>query len=430
MNQAAVEALLTKHIGLDVASIGTGLIARAVETRMRACAITDLDCYVKTVESDPAELRALIDSVVVSESWFFRDLRPFLRLQRFVREEWKPQESRRLRVLSIPCARGEEAYSLAIALLDAGLSAEHFTVEAVDISEAVLQQARTGVFRNSAFRTEMVGNPAHYLATTESGFAVRPEVRRLVHFRQGNLLDSELLKDEPAFDAIFCRNLLIYLTQEAKETAVAKLSNLLTSEGLLFVGHAEALTILREHFVADADVSSFAYCKPANLPVKAGLQPVDKSLPLPTPTKKAAKQPAPTALRALPKKPAPASPVETSQTLIGPVETNRAAMLAEASQLADRKDYAKAAQVCQKLLATTGPDAGVYLLLGMIELGAGHPTEAEAFLHKVAYLDSTNVEALLALASLARQRGDLEEAERRSRRADRARQRESSKLVD
>jgi chemotaxis protein methyltransferase WspC len=427
MNQAAVEALLTKHIGLDVASIGTGLIARAVETRMRACAINELDCYVKMVESDPAELRALIDSVVVSESWFFRDLRPFLRLQKFVREEWKPQESRRLRVLSIPCARGEEAYSLAIALLDAGLSAEQFAVEAVDISEAVVQQARTGAFRSSAFRTEMVGNPAHYLATTESGFEVRSQVRRLVHFQQGNLLDRDLLKDEPAFDAIFCRNLLIYLTQEAKETAVVKLSSLLSSDGLLFVGHAEALTILREHFVADADVSSFAYGKSAKLPPKVFPQPVDKSVSPQTPTKKLAKPPATTALQAQPKKPAPASPVETSQTLTGPVETTRDAMLAEAGQLADRKEYAKAAQVCQKLLATTGPDAGVYLLLGMIELGAGHPTEAEGFLHKVAYLDSSNVEALLALASLARQRGDLEEAERRSRRADRARQREKSK---
>jgi chemotaxis protein methyltransferase WspC len=422
MNQASVELLLTKHIGLDVASIGPGLIQRAVESRMRERGFADPDGYARAVERDDAELRALIDLVVVSESWFFRDLHPFLRLQQLVREEWKPRGLPRFRVLSIPCARGEEAYSLVIALLDAGLPPEQFTVEAVDISEAVLQQARTGVFRNTAFRKEVIGNPAHYLAPTESGFEVRPQVRRLVHFQQGNLLDADLLKGQPEFDAIFCRNLLIYLTQAAKEAAVVRLKSLLRVVGLLFVGHAEALTILRDYFVADSDVASFAYRKPNELVPKVRVQ-TGSSASLPRSTVRAVKKPAPTALRKPPITQSTTAPA-TIPAVTSSIEAARAAGLAQAGQLADRKEYAEAAQVCRELLATGGPDAGVYLLLAMIELGAGHTTEAEAYLHKVAYLDNGNVEALLALAGLARQRGDLEEAERRSRRADRARQRE------
>lgn len=420
MNQA-VELLLARHIGLDVASIGPGLIARAVETRMRERGLTDSDHYARALESDQAELRALIELVVVSESWFFRDLQPFLRLQKFVREEWKPRGRSRFRVLSIPCARGEEAYSLAIALLDSGLTPEQITIEAVDVSEGVLQQARAGNYRASAFRKEMVGDPAHYLAATESGFAVRPEICRLVHFQQGNLLDNELLKGEPEFDAIFCRNLLIYLTQAAKESAIARLRNLLSPGGLLFVGHAEALTILRDHFVADADVSSFAYRKPVDALVKTRSTFGSSGLIPRVLTKPTARRPTATAARPAPQKRSPTQPTGINQAAAKAEEAASPAKLALAAQLADRKDYAKAAQICQELLATGGPDASVYLLLGMIELGAGRPVEAEAYLHKVAYLDNSNVEALLALASLARQRGDLEEAERRTRRADRAR---------
>jgi chemotaxis protein methyltransferase WspC len=413
--QAAVEFLLTERIGLDIASTGPALITRAMQSRMQQCALTDPMHYAKLAERDEAELRTLIDLVVVTESWFFRDLRPFLRLQGFVRDEWKSRGQSRFRVLSIPCARGEEAYSLAIALLDAGLSPEQIAVEAVDVSDGVLEQARRGSFRANARRTEMVGDPAHYLTATDNGFEVRPEVRQLVRFRQGNLLDPALLANEPEFDAIFCRNVLIYLTSAAKETAVAKLKSLLSPGGLLFVGHAEALTILRDQFTPDPDVPSFAYRKPAHRLFKTGGAAPANASTKQAPSLSKSYPIVPLQARSLPRAPIlPTTPLEAL-----PAESPSAAKFAKAVQLADGKEYAHAAQLCKELLDADGPDARVYLLLGMIELEGGRPVEAETYLHKVAYLDNGNVEALLALASLARQRGDLEEAARRSRRADR-----------
>ena len=418
--QAAVEVLLTERIGLDIASTGPALIARAIQTRMEQRAITDSTEYARLVERDDLEMRALIDLVVVTESWFFRDLRPFLRLQAFVREEWRQRGQARCRVLSVPCARGEEAYSLAIALLDAGLKPDQIAVEAIDVSEAVLTQARSGIFRATARRTEMVGDPAHFLAAADGGFEVRPEVRRLVRFRQGNLLDGALLAGEPEFDAIFCRNVLIYLTPAAKEIAVAKLDALLAMGGLLFVGHAEALTILRNRFVADADVASFAYRKqlePAPKTRTSGASGGKFEIIRP-------KKPAPSSVHRgdvppLVKRESAKEKLPARSAEVASAESQRAAKLTQASQLADRKEYVQAARLCQELLAASGPDARVYLLLGMIELEGGRAAEAETYLHKVAYLDNGNVEALLALASLARQRGDHEEAERRARRANR-----------
>jgi chemotaxis protein methyltransferase WspC len=417
---AAIEVLLAKRIGLDVASTGPELIHRSVQARMQAVGFLDAELYARLVETDEAELRALIDLVVVTESWFFRDLRPFLRLQAFVRDEWLPRGLPRLRVLSIPCARGEEAYSLAIALLDVGLVPDQFTVDAVDLSEGVLLQARTGNFRTISFRNEMIGNPAHYLTQSDGGFAVRPEVRDLVRFRQGNLLDPALLAEEPEYDAIFCRNVLIYLTPAAKEIAIQRLKFLLRPGGLLFVGHAEALTILRQHFVADADVPSFAYRKISPAPAK---YPPSKSLPGGSGERtRNMRRPPPAAVQQPPQKPPVSRLSRPRQAASPPADSSPTEKFAQASQLADRKEYVQASRLCKELLAEKGPDARVFLLLGMIELEGGRIAPAEEYLHKVAYLDNSNVEALLALASLARQRGDVQAAERHSRRASRVEQ--------
>ncbi len=417
---SSIELLLANRIGLDVGSTGPELIHRSVQARMQAVGFLDPELYARLVETDEAEWRALIDLVVVTESWFFRDLRPFLRLQTFVRDEWLPRGLPRFRVLSIPCARGEEAYSLAIALLDAGLVPEQFTVDAIDLSEGVLQQARTGTFRANSIRNDMIGNPAHYLTQSEGGFAIRPEIRDLVRFRQGNLLDPALLADEPEYDAIFCRNVLIYLTPGAKETAIGRLKFLLRPGGLLFVGHAEALTILRQHFVADADVASFAYRK---------IPPVQPKYPSPIIRPGASGQrtrnirrPPASAFEQPARQPPAFSLPRPRQAPNPPANTAQMEKFAQASQLADRKEYARSAHLCQELLAEKGPDPRVFLLLGMIELEGGRVAQAEEYLHKVAYLDNTNVEALLALASLARQRGDVQAAERHSRRASRVEQ--------
>ncbi len=412
-----IELLLAERIGLDVASTGPALIHRAVQTRMQSCQLMDATQYARLVESDEAEWRSLIDLVVVPESWFFRDLRPFLRLQEFVRSEWRPRGSACFRVLSIPCARGEEAFSLAIALLDAGLTREQIIVDAIDVSDAVLRQARSGLYRTNAFRKEMIGNPSHYLTEVGSGFEIRSEVRDLVRFRQGNLLDVTLQTGESEYDAVFCRNVLIYLTPAAKEIAIARLASLIRPGGLLFVGHAEALTILRERFVPDADIASFAYRKPLADPPRisaasgqgTGNKSGDRTRPLRRP---------PRALLEPRTKGTPPIPSPPQESPGNPAtESLRDAKLAQAIQLADRREYVHAARLCQELLAEQGPDARVYFLLGMIELGEGRAVEAEAYLHKVAYLDNNNVEALLALASLARQRGDNESAERHARRA-------------
>src|SRR5271163_3217466 len=116
---SGIERLLADRIGLDPVSVGTQLILRAAQQRMKELALDDMAAYERRVRQSESELQALIEEVVVSESWFFRDERPFQWFREYVRERWVDNLLRPpLRILSLGCAGGEEPYSIAMTLRD------------------------------------------------------------------------------------------------------------------------------------------------------------------------------------------------------------------------------------------------------------------------------------------------------------------------
>ena len=126
---------LKKCIGLDVASVGPAIIERAVRQRCMALNMLDHDDYWQRLISSQDEQQALIESVIVPETWFFRYPESFSTLGRLARKRLAEIGSRRtLRILSLPCSTGEEPYSIAMALFDAGFAAYQFKVDALDVS--------------------------------------------------------------------------------------------------------------------------------------------------------------------------------------------------------------------------------------------------------------------------------------------------------
>lgn len=417
---AAIDAILADRLGLDPRTIGAGFVPRAVRNRMKAVGLDDPDAYEALVRTSEAELQELVEEVVVPESWFFRDVLPFQFLKRHARSGWTARPDRgAMRVLSIPCAGGEEPYSIAVTLDDAGLPPERCRVDAVDVSGQRLAMARRGVFSRNALRGMSPDVVARWFQEQPDGFQIIDPIRRRVRFRQGNILDPRLLADEPPYDVIFCRNLLIYLGAAARASAATVLDRLLAPDGVVIVGHADPLAApgVASRLVLAAEPGAFAFRRraedvvpaPAPVPVPAPIAPLQAFA---SPTfdlqgSEAAADPPPPF-----EAPAPAPPLE--------VEGDARPLLEQAAEHANRGRHGRALACCEAEIRRKGPSAPAYSLMGGIHQAAGRRAEAESCFNKAIYLDPNHDEALLSLALLAERRGDQAAASGFRRRADRA----------
>ncbi|HSH30190.1 MAG TPA: CheR family methyltransferase, partial [Thiohalobacter sp.] len=153
MQLTRIEQLLKDTMGLNAASIGSSAIQRAVRERMRRTHIDDSERYQRRLETSAEEIRELIELVVIPETWFFRNWHPFQALKRHLGQHWlsRPRD-RSLRLLSLPCSTGEEAYTLAMVLAELGLAPDQAEVHGVDISRYNIDTARRGIYRQNSFR--------------------------------------------------------------------------------------------------------------------------------------------------------------------------------------------------------------------------------------------------------------------------------------
>jgi len=252
--------ILSRATGLDPASIGEGGLARAVAAAMARAGATDPGAYLHLLSTSSEALRDLVGETLVPETWFFRDREPFRclgeRLRALARRGTAP------RILSAPCATGEEAYSIAITCLEAGLPPGGFRLTAVDVSAEALAVAARGQYGRNSFREKMPDPSRHFIRQGGGDrpvvWAVKPEIAATVDFVQANIVSEGFLRHEKPFDIIFSRNLLIYLNKDARSRLMANIGRLLAPGGLLFVGHAEILCFLSEGYQAVPHPGAFA----------------------------------------------------------------------------------------------------------------------------------------------------------------------------
>ncbi len=408
MNVNEVAEQLRTRIGLDPQSLGPKLLANIVAERMRVLGMSDPHRYAAHLADSDEEFSALIEDIVVPETWFFRGGKVFSYLADYILCATAPASSPPFRILSAPCSSGEEPYSLVIALVEAGVPRQQWTVEAIDLSVRNLNRARRGLYRDLAFRETPAELKRKYFRKNNEGWELDPALRRLVRFRQGNLLDPELLAGEPAYDLIFCRNLLIYLHEEARTRVLANLDRLLAPRGLVCMGHAEPWNLLDQRFRATGPHSYFLFEHGA----RTGETPVP-------PGRKTGETPVPPRIKHRPTRRAARTQPRESRTpaasvLIAPVDR-----LAQARQEADAGALDKALQSCQAHLSVAKPSADAYSLLGVIHQARKERPQAIDCFRKALYLDPQHEEALLHLLLLYQENGDEAAAKLLRRRLDR-----------
>src|SRR5438309_5461973 len=180
--EARIRMLLRQKIGLDESSIGASTVNRSIQRAMKAANCASLEEFWRHLNNTNTAVQALIEYVIVPETWFFRDPIAFSALQTVVVAEWQAETRERpLRVLSMPCATGEEPYSIAISLFEALGRPAGFLVDAVDISRGNLAKAIRAEYGSRAFRGQDLSFRQQYLEKTPGGYRVRKEVRECVN---------------------------------------------------------------------------------------------------------------------------------------------------------------------------------------------------------------------------------------------------------
>jgi len=214
------------------------------------------------------ELESMVSHLTNNETYFFREatqLRVFSdNVLRTLKERKTAAGERRLRVLSAGCSTGEEALSLAMILLDSG----HFfwnwdlQVVGIDIDSVALEKARRGLYFRNSFRSVEAALVERHFLPEGAGHRVKDNVRRLVTLRQGNLVDRASYEGLAPVDALFCRNVLIYFSDDSIRRAVQIFFECLAPGGYLFLGHAESLSRITDIFTPIRFQGALIYQKP------------------------------------------------------------------------------------------------------------------------------------------------------------------------
>jgi chemotaxis protein methyltransferase WspC len=351
------------------------------------------------VKESRRELQALIEAVVVPETWFSRDAQAFAELSRVAAEEWRPARPGALRrLLCVPCSTGEEPYSMAMAMLDAGYTPERFAIDAVDISERSLEHARRGIYGRNSFRGQDLAFRDQYFEQVAEGHRVHNSVRRGVRFLQGNVLNEGFPADQAPYDAIFCRNLLIYFDGADQDRTIARLSRMLTDNGLLFVGPAESNMLVDHDFVSAKVPFAFAFRKKPRESAPRHGKPQLPQLTAAHSAEWRSGVAAPTQ--------AAAFALDFEPMHLPGLTMDAPDLMEEAVALANQGRLSDAQILCEEQMRQHGPSASLFHLMGLISSASGQLGDADRYYRKALYLDKNHHESLMHLALLLEQQGD------------------------
>jgi chemotaxis protein methyltransferase CheR len=253
-----LRAYLTAQIGFDV-EIDSPRIRDVIERRARACSVTPAEYVAGTYRAD---LDSLIAEITVGETYFFRHAEQLAALFDHVLPDRVAAGNRPVRILSAGCATGEEPYSIAIGIREAGLDPSAFEIHAFDVNEAAIARARAACYARWALRETTPGRVAAWFTKHGRDFALAPQIRDAVTFERRNILAADTW---PAafYDVVLCRNVLMYFAGPAMAATVARMAASLRPGGFLLLGYAETLSRTTHGLEVCHTHGAFYYRRPA-----------------------------------------------------------------------------------------------------------------------------------------------------------------------
>jgi chemotaxis protein methyltransferase CheR len=254
--------LIHERVGtfFDASRLDAMLDKLEAPARARNCR-SILDYYYLLKYDENGEWGRAMDALSVQETYFWREMSQVRALVDVLVPRWFKERSVPLRIWSAACASGEEPYTIAIALQEAGWGGHPIQILASDASAAALAKARQGLYRERSFRSLPPALREKYFQPSGAAWQLRPDIAARPRFRQANLVSPSEIADLAAAPVIFCRNVFIYFSPEAIRRTIAAFAASMPSGGHLFVGASESLVKLTTDFDLEEIRDAFVYVR-------------------------------------------------------------------------------------------------------------------------------------------------------------------------
>jgi chemotaxis protein methyltransferase CheR len=251
-----ISKLVYQHCGINLHDGKKELVKARLGKRLREGNFQSFSEYYQFITTDEGtdELVAMIDSISTNLTYFFREESHFQKLRGILASLVNAKDQRRsavvFKIWSAGCSTGEEPYSLAMTLKECLNVTDRVKVTATDISTRVLRTAETGIYPEEKIKNMPPSLVKKYFQIGSGRWAgsyrVKKDLRMIVEFTRFNLMEQP--PSEFAFDAIFCRNVMIYFDKPTQATLVNRFYDCLHKGGYFFIGHSESLTGLNHAF--------------------------------------------------------------------------------------------------------------------------------------------------------------------------------------
>jgi len=399
-------------------------LADIAARRAAACDRRDVASYVDALGAGLLgdEWRSLLPLITVKESYLFRTPQHFAG----IRDVLLPRllavraATRRLRIWSAGCARGEEPVTLAIVLAEyPPLASWSWHIDATDVDEEALAAGRRGLFGERAVALVPPELRARYFVRQGDQHELSPELQAHIDYRGVNLIHEPFPVPAEPYDLILLRNVLIYFRPESQRRVVSGMARSLAAEGFLFLGPSETLWQLSDALVPLDLEECFCYhhAPPAPRPHRGAAHPqgvaVLPSRPGP------AREGLPTGARPSPaSRPEPAPPRAVKPAAVEPASTSERLAAAADHLVANR--LAEAAEQIEAALLSEPADPSVHAIEGVLHDVSGRTELAVASYRATLFLDPALFQVRLLLADALRHLGFADRARHEYREALRA----------
>lgn len=244
-----VRGLIYERAGIALADSKHEMVYSRLARRLRATGVRSFELYLDTLENRPDsdEWEAFTNALTTNLTSFFREAHHFPILAEHVRTRSQP-----ITVWCAASSTGEEPYSIAMTLCEAlGPAASQSHVIATDIDTNVLNTAANGIYALDRLDKMSPERAKRFFlrgkGQQDGMVRVRPELRQMVTFKQLNLLSDDWPISGP-FDAIFCRNVMIYFDKPTQGKILTRFAPLMKPDALLFAGHSENFLYVSDAF--------------------------------------------------------------------------------------------------------------------------------------------------------------------------------------